>query len=92
MTHSAVYFGIVTGLSHGINPGPASAMRYKIWINFPEGAQELSGIAPVMERWPDIIHVNAIAPNTAVWVASVGGHLQLMARELPATINCGVTP
>jgi hypothetical protein len=83
------YLGVVVALSHGVTPGPASAMRYRININLPGGPQVLDGIAPAIERWPDEVHVNALKPGTAVWIAAIGGHLQLMARELPATITCG---
>jgi hypothetical protein len=85
------FSGVVRGHT-GTSPGPASGITYRILINFPDGPQEVSGIAPAIDRWPDQIKVNAIKPGTAVDVASVNGHLQLMTRELPHFVPCTPPP
>lgn len=83
-----VYTGVVRGLSSGDSPGPASAMSYRIVVNFPHQKQEISGVRPAADRWPDQVKVRALQPGTAVLVAVVQGRLQLTERELPHFAPC----
>jgi hypothetical protein len=88
-----IFHGVVRG-HEGVSPGPASGITYKVLVNFPlpTGPQEVRGVAPCMDRWPDQLKVVAIKPGTAVFVASVHGKLQLMARELPHFTPCVPPP
>jgi hypothetical protein len=83
-----IYLGIVHALSQGDPVGPASTMRYTIGANFPGGRQVLTGIRPHTVRWPDQFNVDALPPNTAVPIASVGGKLQMLTAELPHAAPC----
>ena len=85
----AAYPSVVRGQSSGDPVGPASPMSYKMLINFPDGPQEVDGIAPAVERYPDTMKVRAIKAGTFAWVGSVQGQLQLAARELPDIQPCG---
>jgi len=76
--------GIVEAVN-GPAIGPASQISYDVSVSGPNGGVTvISGMQPVVQRWPDEIHVIAFEINAEVIVASIEGLYKLMTAEIPA--------
>lgn len=86
-----VYTGIIRGQTTGsTSNGPASTMSFKVWVNFPDGPQEISGLKFVSQQWPDeVCDVVPMTVGTVVLIASVAGQLQMTGTMLPFVEECG---
>jgi hypothetical protein len=82
-----IFPALVDGRTSGDAIDWAANLSYDVTINFPDGRRQVRGLRPAKERWA-LTKVRAIQPNTAVFVASVHGQLQLMDRELPHVVPC----
>lgn len=82
------YLGIVVA-ADGTTPGPASGMTYDIVINREDGGQfYLTGIAPVLPRWPDAVNCVRHEEGQRVMVQRSRGTYYMLTPEMPSIEEC----
>lgn len=73
----------------GESPGPASAISYTVSVGFDTITQDVPGVVPHNERWPDTYDTRAAKVGTAIVCHEFeGGNLQFYIFERVDVTEC----